>query len=250
MNLKNKKILITGASSGIGQAIAVSCAQKGAIILINFRKNIKGAKQTLKKVERYSRGFIFHADLVDEKQIKEMFSEIGKKVGNVDILINNAGERRSGSFFDNKYWREQFENIFFSALHVTQNFLSQNRESPLRKILSITSYYGNIGCGNTNGFAYSVAKSALSSMSATLAKIDAKVLVNAIAPGYTWTPAWEWALKNDKERKIRESRTIINRYVTAEEIAHAATWILENDAITGQIINIDGGLSLHKFRVN
>ena len=63
MNLKDKKILITGASSGIGQAIAISCAHKGANVLINYRKNLKGAEQTLKEVEKHSRGFIFQADL-------------------------------------------------------------------------------------------------------------------------------------------------------------------------------------------
>jgi 3-oxoacyl-[acyl-carrier protein] reductase len=245
MDLKNKTILITGASSGIGQAIAVSCAQKGANVLINYRKNLKGAKQTLKEIEKYSNGFIFQADLTNEKQIKKMFAEISKKMSRIDILVNNAGDAQSGDFFDNKQWKDQFENIFFSALHVSQNFLKQNKKSPLRKILNITSYYGNIDSGNTEVFAYSVAKTALSSMTVNLAKVDGKVLVNAIAPGYTWTPAWEGISK--AEKKIYESRTMINRYVTAEEIAHATIAILENDAITGQVITIDGGLSLQKL---
>jgi 3-oxoacyl-[acyl-carrier protein] reductase len=245
MNLKDKKILITGASSGIGQAIAISCAQKGANVLINYRKNLKGAEQTLKEVEKYSKGLIFQADLTDEKQILKMFVEISDKVGQVDVLVNNAGDAQHGDFFDNERWEDQFENIFFSALHVSQNFLRQNEKSPLRKILNITSYYGNIGGGNTECFAYSVAKAALSSMTVTLAKIDGKVLVNAIAPGYTWTPPWEGI--PEVEKKICESRTMINRYVAADEIAYAVIGVLENDAITGQIITVDGGLSLQKL---
>jgi len=245
MNLKDKKILITGASSGIGQAIAISCAQRGAHVLINYRKNLKGAEQTLKEVEKYSKGFIFQADLTDEKQIGQMFTEISRKVGNIDVLVNNAGDAQPGDFLDNKLWRDQFENIFFSALHVSQGFLKQNKESSLRKILNITSYYGNIGGGNTEFFAYSVAKAALSSLTVTLAKTDGKVLVNAIAPGYTWTPPWEGI--SEEEKKICESRTMINRFVTADEIAHATIGILENNAITGQIITVDGGLSLQKL---
>ena len=245
MNLKDKKILITGASSGIGQAIAISCAQKGAVVLINYRKNLKGAEQTLKEVEKHSKGFIFQADLTDEKQIKKMFAEISSKVGQVDVLVNNAGDAQPGDFFDNEQWKNQFENIFFSALHVSQNFLKQNEKSALRKILNITSYYGNIGSGNTEYFAYSVAKAALSSMTVALAKTDGKVLVNAIAPGYTWTPPWEGI--SEAEKKMCESRTMINRYVAADEIALAAVGILENDAITGQIVTIDGGLSLQKL---
>lgn len=245
MNLKDKKILITGASSGIGQAIAITCAQKGAGVLINYRKNLKGGEQTLKEVEKYSKGFIFQADLTDERQIEKMFMDISVKVGQMDILVNNAGDAEPGDFFDNESWRDQFENIFFSALHVSQNFLKQNEKSPLRKILNITSYYGNIGGGNTQYFAYSVAKAALSSMTVTLAKTDGKVLVNAIAPGYTWTPPWEGI--SEAEKKIYESRTMIDRYVVADEIAHAAVAVLENDAITGQIITVDGGLSLQKL---
>ena len=101
MNLKDKKILITGASSGIGQAIAISCAKKEASVLINYRKNLKGAEQTLREVERYSKSFVFQADLTDEKQIEKMFVEISNKVGQVDILVNNAGDAQPGDFFDN-----------------------------------------------------------------------------------------------------------------------------------------------------
>ena len=115
----------------------------------------------------------------------------------------------------------------------------------MRKILSITFYYGNIGGGNTEYFAYSVAKAALSSMTIALAKTNGKILVNAITPGYTWTPPWEGIL--EAEKKMCESRTMINRYVAADEIAHAVIGVLENDAITGQIITVDGGLSLQKL---
>lgn len=241
MNLKDKEILITGASSGIGQAIAVACAKKGASIVINYRKNVKGAEQTLKEVEKHSKGCIFQADLTDEKQIRKMFADISSKIGQLDILVNNAGDAQPGDFFDNERWKDQFENIFFSVIHVSQNFLKQNEKSSLRKILNISSYYGNTGAGNIEYFAYSVAKAALSSMTTVLAKTDKKVLVNAIAPGYVWTPPWEGM--SAVERKAYESRTMINRFVSTDEIALAATGILENDAITGQIITVDGGLS-------
>ncbi|MEK7570285.1 MAG: SDR family oxidoreductase [Patescibacteria group bacterium] len=198
MHLKNKRILITGASSGIGQAIAISCAQKGAVILINYRKNPKGAQHTLKEVQKYSEGSIFQADLTDEQEIQKMFLKIYNEVGEIDLLVNSAGDAQSGDFFDNEQWKGQFESIFFSALHVCQNFLKQNVGSSLRKILNVSSCYGNIGTGNTTYFAYSVAKAALSSMTVNLAKIDGRVLVNAIAPGYTWTPPWEGTSEAEK----------------------------------------------------
>ncbi|HEY4493030.1 MAG TPA: SDR family oxidoreductase [Candidatus Paceibacterota bacterium] len=242
MNLKGKKVLVTGASSGIGRAIAISCAQKGATILINYRKNLKGAEETLKKVNKYSKGFVYQADLIDESQINQMFKVASGQVEGIDILVNNAGDAQPGDFFDNERWKEQFENIFFSALHVSQKFLKQNNETLLRKIVNVSSIYGNIGVSNSTYFSYSVAKTALTGMTVALAKLDGKVLVNAIVPGYTWTPPWEGI--SEAEKKICESRTMINRYVAAEEIAHAVVGVLENDAMTGQVITVDGGLLL------
>jgi len=245
MNIKDKTILITGASSGIGQAIAISCAKKGAVILINYRKHIDGANQTLKEVNKYSKGYVYQADLIVEKQISKMFTDISKQVGKIDILVNNAGQHKSGSFFDNQIWEDQFENIFFSALHVSQYFLKQNKESNLRKIINITSYYGNIGGGNTESIAYSCAKSAMTNMTVTLAKSNGKVLVNAIAPGYVWTPGWGEMSHADKKKC--EALSMINRYINADEIALMAVGILENDAVTGQVINVEGGLSLKEI---
>lgn len=243
MNLKDKKILVTGASGGIGRAIAVSCAKQGAVVIVNYRKDVVGATATLGEIKKYSTGFVVQADLTDGEQIKKMFAEIAKTAGELDILVNNAGDAQPGDFFDNDGWKTTFENIFFSALHVSQAFLGQNNKSELRKILNISSYYGNIGSGNVKYFSYSVAKTALAGMTATLAKIDSKLLVNAIAPGYTWTPHWEGI--SDMDKKMFEDKTMIGRFVAADEIAQMAVSILENDAITGQAITIDGGLSLH-----
>ncbi|MBI4193220.1 MAG: SDR family oxidoreductase [Candidatus Colwellbacteria bacterium] len=246
MDLKGKKILVTGASSGIGQAIAVACARKGAIILVNYRGNKSGAEQTLQEVRRHSQGFVFQADLTDEERVRRMFADIAGAVGTIDIVVNNAGDARPGGFFDNDRWRNQFESIFFSALRVSQYFLKHATESPLRKIVNISSCYGNVGCGDTGYIAYSVAKAALSSMTVELAKMDARVLVNAIAPGYTWTPPWERET-SEAEKREYESRALIGRFIAADEVAHMVVAVLENDAMTGEVVTIDGGLSLRRF---
>ncbi len=246
MNLKDKKVLVTGSSSGIGEALAIACAQKGAIVLINYRHNAKGAEDVLKKIEQFSTGFIFQADLIEEKQIEKMFETIKDTVGSVDILINNAGHAKGGDFFDNDLWKDQFENIFFSNLHVTQHFLKQNEDSELRKILNISSYFGNHGTGEMGFFPYSIAKSAITSMTNLLAKRSPKVLVNAIAPGYVWTPPWEKL--STEEKKESASENFIERFIQPNEISGMATTILENDAMTGQIVTIDGGLFIKKIK--
>lgn len=247
MNLKNKNILVTGASSGIGQAVAIACAKKGATILLNYRSRVAGVKETLKQVEKYSKGFVFQADLENEKQIKKMFSDIKKKVGNIDALVNNAGEHQSGGFFYNKVWNNQFENIFFTSLHVSQEFLMQNHKSKLRKIVNISSIYGTLGHAKPTSVAYSVAKSAMNSMTVALAKMYPNVSVNAVAPGYTWTPAWKGTV--GEEKRMFEKRALINRFVSSEEIAQTVTALLENDAMTGQILTVDGGVTIPRFGV-
>ncbi len=241
MDLANKKILVTGASSGIGQAIAIAAATKGATVLIHYRKNKVGAHETLAAVKKFSSGAIFQADLTNENQIQKMFDAIAKQNGAIDALVNNAGEVVGGDFFNNAAWHEQFENIFFSAVHTTQQFLQQNRVAKLKKIISVGSIYGNLGTGNADYFAYSTAKAALAQMTVTLAQTNPRVLANLIAPGYTLTPLWDGVSTAIKKSCI--NKTLIKRFITPEEVAHVAVALLENDAITGQVITIDGGRS-------
>ncbi len=242
MNLQDKKILITGASSGIGKATAIACAEKGMIVLIHYRDNLAGAKETLKEVSARSKGFLFKADLTREKQIETMFKKIKTEVGTFDLLVNNAGALIEGDFSNNDAWKQNFETNFFSAVHVTQQFLIQKTKSSLNKIVNVTSVYGHVDGGSAEFFAYSAAKAALANMTITLAKLDPNLRVNAVAPGYTMTPMWDTTSSQEKKKCV--ARTVINRFVAPEEIAQTITSIFENDAITGQIITVDGGLLL------
>ena len=242
MTLKDKTILVTGAPSGIGRAIALACAEKGATIVINYRNNKKGADETLREVEKVSRGVIVQADCANEAQVEKMFREIAKKLGPIDALVNNAGDAQAGDFFDNDAWKYQFENILLSSVWCTQHFLKQNIVSKMRKIVNVGSVYGTLAGGNPDFFSYSVAKAAMASMTTTLAKVDPKVLVNAVAPGYTLTP--HWGVMTRAEKKKYERETTIGRFIEPAEVAHAAIALLENDAITGHVLVIDGGLAL------
>ncbi len=242
MNLENKIILVTGASSGIGKAIAVACAEKGATVLIHYYNNLAGAKETLKEVATHSNGFVFQADLTREKQIETMFKKIAREVGAIDMLVNNAGALIEGTFSDMETWRKTFDTDFFSTISVTQKFLAQKSKSTMRKIVNIGSVYGNLEGGSFDYIAYSSAKAALASMTVTLAKSDANLRVNAVAPGFTLTPMWDTT--SAKEKKMCLEKTLIKRFVTPEEIAHATVMLLENDAMTGQVITVDGGLTL------
>ena len=243
MNLKDKIVLVTGASSGIGQGIAICCAKQGANVLITYRNNEAGARATLEEIQTYSSGQIFRADLTRQEDRDRLFQDIKEKVGGIDALVNNAGQYKSGDVLDDDIWKDQMKNILFAAVHTTQKFLKQNESADLRKIVNITSIWGKLHPGNDRCIAYAAAKAALASMTVSLAHRDPKVQVNAVAPGYTESAAWETASEDYK--KTRAEKTIIKRFVTPEEIGKMVVALLENDAMTGQVITVDGGFSLY-----
>ncbi len=232
--IKGKTVLVTGASSGIGQAIAVACAKQEAVVLINYRNNLVGAKETLEQVKKYSKGEIFQADLSKNDEVEKMFGEINNKGYKVlHGLVNNAGEYADGGFDDLDVWEDQFRNIFMSQVYVSNAFIKNGKSKNLRKIVNISSVYGISEMGNPDAPQYSAAKAAVGSFTMNLAKrYGPNILVNAIAPGYVWTPPWEQTSK--EELKACEDLTKIGRFIKSEEIANMAIELLNNDAITGE----------------
>lgn len=243
MNIVNKVVLVTGSSSGIGQAIAIECAKAGAVVLIHYRTNKKGAEETLKKVEEYSKGKIFQADLSKITEVEKLFKEIKKHYLEVDLLVNNAGRCKSGTFDDLEMWKSQFEANFYSTLNTSNIFLKQTNNNKLRKIINISSIYGDLMMNQPDYPQYCAAKAAVSDLTIAMAKkLAPNVLVNAIAPGYTWTPPWEGS--DPEELKACADNNKIKRFVNPIEIATVAVEILKNDAVAGEIIRVDGGLHL------
>jgi 3-oxoacyl-[acyl-carrier protein] reductase len=242
MELQGKIILVTGASSGIGKAIAIAFAQKRGHVLVHYGKNKVGAQETLREVEKLSSGRLCQADLMDSGAIKALFDEVKRTTSTVDVLINNAGEARPGDLNEDSIWEYEYKNILLSAVRTSAEFISMP-SSHLRKIVNITSIYGNPTTGDPEYLQYSTFKAALTNVTATLSKSAApQILVNAVAPGYTETPAWAGAPNESKEACARA--TLIRRFVRPEEVAHAVIFIAENDALAGQVVTLDGGTSL------
>lgn len=242
MELRGKVILVTGASSGIGKAIAIAFANKSAHVLVHYGRNEAGALETLKEIESVSSGRLYKADLMNPDDITSLFNELNRTTPTIDVLVNNAGDAQAGDITNDSMWEYEYKNILLSAVHMTQQFLLI-QSLLLRKIINITSLYGNLHTGEPQYVQYSAFKAALAQLTTTMNKSTApNVIANAIAPGYTETPAWAGASKEVVEAYARA--TLIGRFLKPEEIAHAAIFIAENDALVGQVLTLDGGTSL------
>lgn len=243
MNLKDKVAIITGGSSGIGQAIAIAFAKQGSKVIFTYNSNKKGADQTLKEIESFgAMGLAVKMDLQSENDINNLFKIVKSKFGKLDVLINNAGGNKAKTLYGIKGWRDTLDTNLLAQVICTEKAIELM--SAGSKIINITSIYGDGKAASRNMPAYSAAKAALNNFTQTTAKLLApKILVNAIAPGYVLTPLWGM---NNSEKYLKDSANeqLIQRFVEPDEIAHMTIAVAENDGMTGEIIIIDGGLSL------
>ncbi len=242
MNLKNKNVLITGGSSGIGKAMVYAFAQEGSNIVFTYNSKKAESEEIVKETKQLGvNALAVKVDMYLEEDLKKLFEHIKKEFKTLDILVNNAGINRPRDLFDTKVWREIFQVNLFSAVFCSEKSVELMKNGG--KILNISSIYAE-GKACWKGLpAYGASKAALSHFTQTLAKnLAPKILVNAIAPGYVQTPLWV----DTSEQEFKESgeEQLIQRMIQPEEIAEMAVAIAKNDAMTGEIVVVDGGISL------
>lgn len=239
MNLKNKVALVTGGSSGIGQAICFALVDAGCTVIFTYNSNEKGSDETLKKLGKNS--FKFKVEFNKEKEIVKLFDFVKEKFNSIDILVNNAGINRPRGLFEPEDWKKVFEVDLFSVVSVTGKAVELMKDGG--KILNITSVYGE-GKSCFKGIApYGAAKAALNHYTQMLAKnLAPKILVNAVAPGYVKTPLWKDTSEEDFIESGKEQ--LIERMINPSEIADMVVAVVKNDAMTGEIVMVDGGISL------
>lgn len=255
--LSGKTALITGASSGIGQAIAIRLAEEGCNIGINYRKNLEEAKHTeqiaLQKAQDAGKAIqtlIVQGDVSKEEDVLRIVNSVVERFGNLDILINNAGIQTECP--SHEVTTEKFDQIigvnlrgpFLCARETIKHLLASQRSGV---IINVSSVHEIIP--RPMYVSYSVSKGGMENLTKTLALeyADRGIRVNAIAPGATITPINEsWT--NDAEKKaIVESHIPMGRAGTSDEVAAAVAFLTSDDAayITGQTLFIDGGLTLY-----
>ena len=245
-DLKGKRILVTGSSSGIGRATAVMFSQQGCFVGVNYFRTKTGGEETLEQVKKNSDGVLLYADMRDEKQVCEMVEQFTKTADGIDILVNNAG-----SLIDRQTFEagsvEYHDDVY--ATNVRSIFLCTRAALPYLKasrgnVVNIGSVAGHTG-GATGAGIYAGAKAAVATETIAMAAEFApyRIRVNSVLPGLIETRFHE-RFSTPERRKQVADKTPLRRNGTADDVAKAILFLASEAAsfITGEYIAVNGGL--------
>lgn len=243
--MEKKTALVTGAGRGIGREIALELAKEGFYVIVNYAHSDAAATECVKLItEAGGEAEAVKFDVASFSEVESAAGELFKKLGHIDVLVNNAGITRDNLLIGMK--EEEFDAVINTNLKGTFNtmrhfskFMLKSKWGRIINIASISGITGNPGQAN-----YSAAKAGVIGMTKAVAKELARkgITVNAIAPGYVQTEMTE--AMNEKAREAILSQIPVGRGGTVEDIAAAVVFLASEKAgyITGQVIEVNGGL--------
>ena len=243
-SLAGRVALITGASRGIGRAIALELANRGATVAVNCHWNVVRAAEVRDEIESSGgTSEVFQADVSDRSGARNLIQEVSGVYERIDILVNNAGITRDKSIrkMTDGDWTEVIDTNLNSAFYCTSAALPFMIERNFGRILNVSSFVGQ--AGNFGQANYAASKGGLIAFTKVLALELAKynITANVIAPGFTATEMTE-RIPLDVMEQIKQ-RIPMHRLALPEEIAKAAAFLICDGAyITGQQINVNGGI--------
>ena len=245
---KNKNLLITGAATRVGKAIALHFAGRGWNIALHYFRSSSKAKKLKKVIEQnWVKATLIKADLKNPKQAEKIMSLARKKLGTIDCLINNAAlfEKDDIANFTTKSWNEHLNiNLLAPAILIKQ-FAKQASKKTVSNIINIIDQR----IFNLTPFfmSYTISKSGLQTLTKTMAmRLGPNIKVNAIAPG----PTIKSKRQTDKHFKNQVRSTILKKPVRSEDICDTVEFLINNNSVTGQIIAVDSGQNLSWNRKN
>ena len=245
MKLEGRTALVTGASRGIGRAIALALAEEGADVAINYVSNEAAAAAVVEEIQALGRkGVLARADVGDFPDTYAMAHSVLRDFGHIDILVNNAGVTSDKTFvnMDHSTWRKVLAINLDGVFNCTKVCIDQMVEQNYGRVVNITSVIGQIGnFGQAN---YAASKAGVAAMTKTLAKELASkgITVNAVAPGFIETEMVSSIPENIQDRLL--SQIPLRRFGKAEEVAQMVVFLCspEGDYVTGAELEVNGGL--------
>ncbi|MHC4517660.1 MAG: SDR family NAD(P)-dependent oxidoreductase [Planctomycetota bacterium] len=245
-DLKGRRVLVTGASSGIGAAAAVMFSGQGCFVGVHYFATKAGGERTLAKVKTHAGGVLLRADARSKEQVDDMVEAFVSEAGGLDILVNNAGSLIDRQPFETAsldYHEDVYATNCRSIFLVTQAALPHLRKSK-GNIINVGSVAGHTGGGPGSGL-YAAAKGAVATETIAMAAEFAKygIRVNSVLPGFIET-RFHQRFSNAERRKKVAGQTPLGRNGRAEDIASAILFLASDaaDFITGEYIAVNGGL--------
>ena len=242
---ENKIALITGATRGIGKQIAITLAENGFDIALNYRKENEDLENTKMEIEKLGRKCVaVKGDVSSYEDCENFVKEVIAQYGKIDVLVNNAGITKDNLLMRMK--KEDFEDVLnvnlVGTFNVTKNVIPYMMKERNGRIINISSVVGIAGnAGQTN---YSASKAGIIGFTKSLAKEVASrnILVNAVAPGFIETNMTD-VLKDEIKENIAKNIPL-KRMGNAKDVANLVNFLVSNESsyITGQVINVDGGM--------
>ncbi len=245
MRFEGKVALVTGASRGIGRAIALALAAEGADVAVNYAGSEAAAKEVAAEIEAMGRkAFVIQADIASTEASTAMVDAVVKEFGRIDVLVNNAGITRDGLLMRMK--EEDWDAVIttnlkgvFNCTKAAIKYMMKQKSGNIVNISSIVGVMGNAGQAN-----YCAAKAGVIGFTkATAKEVAARgIRVNAIAPGFIKTDMT--SVLSEKVVEAMLAGIPLNRLGETEDIAKAVLFLASSDAnyITGQTLHVDGGM--------
>ncbi len=242
MELKGKTVLVTGSSRGLGAAIAVAFAQKGANVVLNARHEPEKIEKQIQALG--VKCYFIKADIADAAAVDQMMTKITELGLQIDILVNNAGINRDKLFMqmNEDDFCKVIDTNLVGTYRVTQPLFKQmltKRAGVIINLASVVGVHGNLGQAN-----YAASKAGVIGLTKSIAKEGARrnVRCNAIAPGMIQSDMTKEI--NERRQKEIKKQIPLRRLGTPDEVAQCALFLAENDYLTGEVLTVDGGMTM------
>lgn len=246
MDLNGKVAVVTGSSRGIGRAVAVALAARGAAVVVNYAGNATAAGETADAVRACgTEALVIGADVADQEQVNAMMKKALEKFGRIDILVNNAGINRDNLLprMREEDWDAVINVNLKGAYNCARAVMRPMLKARWGRIINISSVVGL--AGNPGQANYAAAKAGLVGLTKSLARElgSRNITVNAVAPGYIATDMTAGLTEENKAGML--DRIALGRLGEPEEVASVVAFLAGDGAgyITGQVIVVDGGMT-------